>query len=48
MAVVLKDIEHKLVADQEIHINMIEQKGTLNTGNVRSEKTVDDLSGFSI
>lgn len=39
MAVVSKGVEHKPVADQE---TMIEQKGTLNTGNVSSEKTVDE------
>lgn len=43
MAIVPKGVEHKPVADEETHILMIEQKGTLNTGNVRSEKTVDDL-----
>ncbi len=42
MAVVSKGVEHKPVADQETHILMIEQKGTLNTGNVSSEKTVDE------
>ncbi len=42
MAIVPKGVEHKPVAEQETQILMIEQKGTLNTGNVKSEKTVDD------
>ncbi len=42
MAVVPKGVEHKPVAEQETHILMIEQKGTLNTGNVKSEKTVEE------
>lgn len=42
MAVVPKGVEHKPVADQETHILMIEQKGTLNTGNVKSDKTVEE------
>jgi mannose-6-phosphate isomerase-like protein (cupin superfamily) len=42
MAIVPKGVEHKPVAEQETHILMIEQKGTLNTGNVKSEKTIDE------
>ncbi|PTX16031.1 Mannose-6-phosphate isomerase, cupin superfamily [Halanaerobium congolense] len=40
--IVPKGIEHKPVAEKEAQILMIEKKGTLNTGNVETEKTVDD------
>jgi tRNA(Leu) C34 or U34 (ribose-2'-O)-methylase TrmL len=31
------------VADEEVHVVLIEPKSTLNTGNVRNERTVADL-----
>jgi hypothetical protein len=31
------------VAEEETHIVLIEPKATLNTGNVRNEKTVETL-----
>ncbi len=37
--VVPKGIEHKPVADEECHIMLIEPVGTVNTGNVVSDKT---------
>ena len=39
--IVPRGIEHKPVAEQEVHILLFEPKSTLHTGNVRSEKTVD-------
>jgi mannose-6-phosphate isomerase-like protein (cupin superfamily) len=39
--VVPRGVEHKPVADEEAHVLLVEKKGTLNTGNQRSEKTVD-------
>lgn len=36
-------IEHMPVAEDEVQILMIEAKSTLNTGNVRSEKTKEHL-----
>lgn len=35
--------EHKPVAEEEVHVLLFEPKGTLNTGNVRGEKTVEQL-----
>src|SRR5258706_7376368 len=43
--VVPKGIEHKPVADEECHIMLIEPVGTVNTGNVVSDKTApNDIS----
>jgi mannose-6-phosphate isomerase-like protein (cupin superfamily) len=39
--IVPKGVEHRPVAAQEAHIVLIEPAGTLNTGNVRTEHTVD-------
>src|SRR5689334_9369328 len=36
-------VEHKPVADEEVHLLMLEPKSTLNTGNVRNERTVEEL-----
>ena len=38
--IVPRCVEHKPVAEQEAHILMFEPAGTLNTGNVRGERTV--------
>ena len=38
--IIPKGIEHKPVADQEVHLLLIEPKSTLNTGNIDNEKTV--------
>ena len=40
--VVPRGVEHRPVAEEETHILMFEPAGTLNTGNVRSERTVED------
>jgi len=34
-------VEHKPVADEEVHVVLIEPKSTVNTGDVRSERTVE-------
>ena len=39
--VVPRGTEHRPVADEETHILLFESAGTLNTGNVRSERTVE-------
>ena len=39
--VVPRGVEHRPVAPEEAHVLLIEPTGTLNTGNVRSERTVD-------
>ena len=41
--IVPKGVEHCPVAEEETHIVLIEPKTTLNTGNVRNEKTVEVL-----
>ncbi len=41
--IVPKGVEHCPVAEEETHIVLIEPKSTLNTGNVRNEKTVENL-----
>jgi mannose-6-phosphate isomerase-like protein (cupin superfamily) len=37
-------VEHKPIADDEVHLVLLEPKTTLNTGNVRNEKTVEELA----
>jgi mannose-6-phosphate isomerase-like protein (cupin superfamily) len=41
--IVPKGTEHCPVADQEVHIVLIEPKSTLNTGNITNERTVAQL-----
>jgi mannose-6-phosphate isomerase-like protein (cupin superfamily) len=41
--VIPKGVEHLPVAQDEVHVLMIEPKSTLNTGNVQDERTVSDL-----
>ncbi len=41
--IIPKGVEHKPVADQEVHVVLIEPKSTLNTGNVKNEKTLAQL-----
>jgi mannose-6-phosphate isomerase-like protein (cupin superfamily) len=43
LIVVPKGVEHRPVAEGETHVVLIEPKTTLNTGNLRSERTVDEL-----
>ena len=44
--IVPKGVEHLPVADEEVHVLLFEPTGTLNTGNQRSEKTVDKLESL--
>lgn len=37
-------VEHMPVAEEEVHIMLLEPKTTLNTGNVRNERTVENLA----
>ena len=39
--IVPRGVEHKPVAESETHILVFEPASTLNTGNVRSERTVE-------
>lgn len=41
--VVPRGVEHRPVADEEVHVLLFEPATTLNTGNVRSELTRDEL-----
>lgn len=44
LAIVPRGVEHRpLVPEGEAHILMFEPAGTINTGNVRSDRTVSDL-----
>jgi len=36
-------VEHQPVADEEVHLILLEPKSTLNTGNVTNERTVREL-----
>jgi mannose-6-phosphate isomerase-like protein (cupin superfamily) len=41
--IIPKGVEHLPVADEEAHVLLLEPKSTLNTGNVTSERTVENL-----
>lgn len=41
--VVPRGVEHRPVAEEEAHILLFEPASTLNTGNVRNERTVEKL-----
>ena len=41
--IVPRGVEHLPVADEEVHIMLLEPKTTLNTGNVTNERTVREL-----
>lgn len=36
-------VEHQPVADEEVHLVLLEPKTTLNTGNITNERTVREL-----
>ncbi|HXF41709.1 MAG TPA: cupin domain-containing protein [Blastocatellia bacterium] len=41
--IVPRGIEHLPIADEEVHIMLLEPKSTLNTGNVANERTHAEL-----
>jgi mannose-6-phosphate isomerase-like protein (cupin superfamily) len=41
MVIIPKGVEHCPVAEQEVHILLLEPKSTLNTGEERNERTVE-------
>lgn len=41
--IVPRGVEHRPTAEREVHIMLFEPATTLNTGNVRNERTVDVL-----
>jgi mannose-6-phosphate isomerase-like protein (cupin superfamily) len=43
LCIVPRGVEHKPVAAEEVSLLLFEPAGTLNTGNVRSERTVEVL-----
>lgn len=40
--IVPRGVEHKPVAEGETHVLLLEPSSTLNTGNVRDDRTVDE------
>lgn len=43
MLIVPRGVEHRPVADEECSVLLFEPASTLNTGNLRTEKTLDQL-----
>ncbi|MDQ6693269.1 MAG: cupin domain-containing protein [Chloroflexota bacterium] len=41
-AIIPRGVEHLPVAEEEVHVLLLEPKSTLNTGNVQNEKSVPD------
>jgi mannose-6-phosphate isomerase-like protein (cupin superfamily) len=41
--IVPRGVEHLPMADEEVHIMLLEPKTTLNTGNIENERTVREL-----
>ncbi len=41
--IVPRGVEHRPVAEQEVHVLLFEPAGTLNTGSTESERTVHEL-----
>ncbi len=41
--IIPKGVEHLPVAEEEAHVLLLEPKTTLNTGNVRNERTLSNL-----
>jgi mannose-6-phosphate isomerase-like protein (cupin superfamily) len=42
MYIVPRGVEHRPVAQEEVHLLLFEPASTLNTGNVRNERTVEE------
>jgi mannose-6-phosphate isomerase-like protein (cupin superfamily) len=41
LVIVPRGVEHKPAAEEETHVLLFEPASTLNTGNVRNERTID-------
>jgi len=41
--IVPRGVDHRPVADHEVHVLLFEPATVLNTGNVRTERTLEDL-----
>jgi mannose-6-phosphate isomerase-like protein (cupin superfamily) len=44
LAVIPRGLEHRPVAKDEVHVLLLEPKTIVNTGQVRSDRTVDPES----
>jgi len=44
--IVPRKVEHLPIADEEVHVVLIEPKTTLNTGNITNERTVAQLKSI--
>jgi mannose-6-phosphate isomerase-like protein (cupin superfamily) len=44
--IVPRGVEHQPVAEREAHVLIFEPQGTRNTGNVRNERTHEDLEAL--
>lgn len=44
--IIPRGIEHRPAADEEVHMMLLEPKTTLNTGNLRNERTVEELENI--
>ena len=42
--IVPRGVEHMPVAEEEVHVILFEPRSTLNTGNVRNERTLQQLA----
>jgi mannose-6-phosphate isomerase-like protein (cupin superfamily) len=42
--IIPRGVEHLPIAEEEVHVLLFEPASTLNTGNLRNERTVDDLT----
>ena len=42
LVIIPKGVEHLPVAEEEVHLLLLEPKSTLNTGDVQNERTVTD------
>ena len=40
--IIPRGAEHRPVADEEVHVLLMEPKTTVNTGNIRNERTKSD------
>ncbi len=45
--IIPRGVEHCPVAKEEVHIMLFEPKSTLHTGNVQTERTVENLDNMS-
>jgi hypothetical protein len=41
--IIPKGVEHLPIAEDEVHVLLLEPKTTLNTGNVQNERTVAEI-----